>query len=215
MSDILFLDVINGELKVSNAVTIHQDAALDGRLHLCECQTELLTVGASGDVGGVNTLLIEIINNEITELIIGNLADETGLHAVVRNTDSDVCRRTADKFLKIVNLFQRLEILFHIIAVSGIEVDADSAEQDQIKFSGLIKINVIHFTPPMNFAFSRAFSRAFVVRSLCFYSSTQIFRVQAIFCIFFSFSVMHNLLYLFLCVFARDAMRYVYNWGNK
>ena len=82
-----------------------------------------------------------------------------GIHDVafvVCNTDSDVCRRTADKFLKIVNLFQRLEILFHIIAVSGIEVDADSAEQDQIKFSGLIKINVIHFTPPMKFALLRA-----------------------------------------------------------
>ena len=148
--DILFFDIINGELQVSYAVTIHQDAALDGRLHLGESQTELLAVCTSADVGGINALLIEIINNEIAELVIGDLADKTGLHAVMGDADCDVRRRTTDEFLKIVNLLQRLEILFYFIAVCRVEVDTDSSQQDQIIFSGLVEINVIHYTPPMN-----------------------------------------------------------------
>ena len=141
----------------SYAVTIHQDAALDGRFHLGESQAELLAVCASGDVGGINTLLIEIINNEIAELVIGDLADKSGLHAVMCDTDCDVRRRTTDEFLKIVNLLQRLEILFYFIAVCRVEVDTDSSQQDQIIFSGLVEINVIHYTPPMNSHFFACF----------------------------------------------------------
>ena len=61
----------------------------------------------------------------------------------------------------------------------------------------------------MNFAFSRAFLRAFVVRSLCFLVvAPGISRAS-----YFAFSPLSLLCTIYcicFCAFARDAMRYVY-----
>ena len=90
---------------------------------------------AAGDIGSVDPLLIEVVDDEITELVIRDLADETGFHAVMGDTDSDIGGRTADKFFKIMHILQRLEVLFHVIAVGGVKINAHSAQQDNIKLS--------------------------------------------------------------------------------
>ena len=119
---------------------------------------------------------------------------------MVCNADCDVGRRTAYKFFKIVNLFQRLEILFHIIAVSRVKVDADSAKQDQIKFSGLVKINIVHFSLHRTLAHLACFLRALFVCSLCFNVSTRTICVQHLFRVKHEFYVLHNCPIVFLSI---------------
>ena len=62
----------------------------------------------------------------------------------------DIGRRAAYEFFKVVDLFQGFELLLHLVAVSGVEVNGHPAQQDKVKFSGLVKLDVHSLCLPVS-----------------------------------------------------------------
>ena len=92
VGDVLLVDIFRCDLEVSDLVAVHQDARLRRALDLRERQAHALAVLGARHLGRVDATLIEVIEDEVAELIVGYTADEADVLAQLVDADSHVSR---------------------------------------------------------------------------------------------------------------------------
>lgn len=138
VGDVLLVDIFRCDLEVSDLVAVHQDARLRRALDLRERQAHALAVLGARHLGRVDAALIEVVEDEVAELVVGYAADEADLLAQLVDADRHVARRTAEVHGEGLDLVQRA------VEFIRIEIQRDAANQDDIAFLVFIKANECH-----------------------------------------------------------------------
>ena len=78
--------------EIGHAVPVHQNTALGRAFDFGKGQTDFFAVFGPEDVRGVDTVLLEVVDNVIAVLVIGNLSDKADLFAESCKTDGNIRR---------------------------------------------------------------------------------------------------------------------------
>ena len=67
------------ELEVGDTVAVHKNVAFLGGEHFGKGQPQLLPFRTLGNAGCVDALFVKVIHHKLSELVIGDLANESRL----------------------------------------------------------------------------------------------------------------------------------------
>ena len=159
VSDVRLIHILWRNREIRHIITVHEDARLRRTLDLRERQPDALAVFRAYHLTRVNVALVEVVQDEITELVIGHAANEADLLAELVDADRHVARR-ADKVHG-----ERLHLVQRAVQLIRVEVQRHASDQNHVALLVCIKGNECHRSSPYALSFMPKISMCFLTFS--------------------------------------------------